>query len=53
VHTYINKVGLVVPLLPFYASAVGADPAVYGLLQTTYGVSQLVGGPLMGRISDK
>jgi MFS family permease len=65
----ILAVGIIVPLLPYYAAELGAgasspsivsksfihsfkEPWVYGLLQTIYGVAQLIGGPVMGRISD-
>ena len=39
----IFAVALVIPLLPFYAKALGATPSAYGLLSTTYGVFQLIG----------
>jgi hypothetical protein len=31
-------VGIVIPLLPYYASSLGAEPWLYGLLGTTYGL---------------
>jgi MFS family permease len=46
-------VGLVVPLLPYYAEKVGADAAAYGLIGTVYGLLQIVGGPLSGVLSDR
>jgi hypothetical protein len=39
-------VGLVVPLLPYYAQNLGADAATYGYLGSLYGISQLIGSPL-------
>jgi len=39
-------VGLVIPLLPYYASNLGADAQVYGYLGSVYGIAQLVGSPL-------
>mmetsp|Transcript_17167 Transcript_17167/g.51306 ORF Transcript_17167/g.51306 Transcript_17167/m.51306 type:complete len:575 (-) Transcript_17167:73-1797(-) len=45
-------VGLVVPLLPYYAANLGADPSAYGVLVSSYGVLQLIGSPLMGNLSD-
>lgn len=39
-------VGLVIPLLPYYASHLGADAETYGYLGSVYGVAQLVGSPL-------
>src|SRR5260370_26562155 len=43
---------LILPLLPFYAERLGANPTVVGLLVSTYAVCQLVAGPLLGRMSD-
>lgn len=45
--------GLVLPLLPFYAENYGATPAVTGLLVASYAAAQLVGAPLLGRLSDR
>src|SRR6266567_3861103 len=43
---------LILPLLPFYAERLGANPTVVGLLVSTYAVCQLVAGPMLGRMSD-
>jgi MFS family permease len=43
---------IILPLLPFYAEHFGASPAVVGLLVSTYAFCQLIGGPLLGRMSD-
>src|SRR5258708_36858821 len=43
---------LILPLLPFYAARMGANPTVVGLLVSTYALCQLVAGPLLGRMSD-
>lgn len=40
------SVGLVIPLLPYYASHLGADAETYGYLGSIYGISQLIGSPL-------
>eukprot|EP01087_Luapelamoeba_hula_P014666 TRINITY_DN4342_c0_g1_i1.p1 TRINITY_DN4342_c0_g1~~TRINITY_DN4342_c0_g1_i1.p1 ORF type:complete len:448 (+),score=23.73 TRINITY_DN4342_c0_g1_i1:313-1656(+) len=45
-------VGLVVPLLPYYATNLGADAAAYGTIGSVYGLLQLIGNPLIGRLSD-
>ncbi len=45
--------GLILPLLPFYADAYGASAAVVGLLVASYAAAQLVGAPLLGRLSDR
>ena len=44
---------IILPLLPFYAEKFGASPTVVGLLVSTYALCQLIGGPLLGRISDR
>ncbi len=45
--------GLILPLLPFYADEYGATPLVVGLLTASYAAAQLVGAPLLGRLSDR
>jgi MFS transporter, DHA1 family, tetracycline resistance protein len=52
---FIDLLGfsLILPLLPFYASAYGATPAVVGLLVASYAAAQLIGAPILGRLSDR
>lgn len=45
--------GIVLPVLPFYASDFGASGLETGLLYATYSLVQLVMAPLWGRISDR
>ncbi len=45
--------GLILPLLPFYAEAYGANELVVGLLVASYAAAQLVGAPILGRLSDR
>ena len=45
--------GLILPLLPFYADAYDATPFVVGLLAASYAAAQLVGAPILGRLSDR
>ena len=45
--------GLILPLLPFYADNYGASPTVVGLLAASYAAAQLVGAPVLGRLSDR
>ncbi len=44
---------LILPLLPYYAEAYGATPVIVGLLVASYAAAQLVGAPLLGRLSDR
>ena len=43
---------IIIPLLPFYASSMGASAFVVGLLFSSYAFSQMIAGPILGRISD-
>lgn len=45
--------GLILPLLPYYAREFGASPTVIGLLVASYAAAQLVGAPILGRLSDR
>ena len=45
--------GLILPLLPYYAESYGATPVIVGLLVASYAAAQLVGAPLLGRLSDR
>ena len=45
--------GIVLPLLPFYASRFAAPPVVIGLLYSVYSLAQLIFSPLWGGISDR
>ncbi len=44
---------IILPLLPFYAERFGASPAVVGWLLSSYGICQLISGPILGQISDR
>ena len=46
-------VGAVRTVLPYYARALGASAMDIGALETVYGIGQVVGSLLMGRLSDK
>jgi DHA1 family tetracycline resistance protein-like MFS transporter len=52
---FIDLLGfsVILPLLPFYAETFGATPLVVGLLTATYAAAQLIGAPLLGRLSDR
>ena len=45
--------GLILPLLPYYADRFGATPFVVGLLAASYAAAQLIGAPVLGRLSDR
>lgn len=55
VTAFIDMVGLVmiVPLLPFYATAFGANALLVGFLISAFSLAQLVVAPLWGRFSDR
>lgn len=48
----VLAMAIIFPLLPFYAEHLGATPTQVGLLVSTFAVCQLVGGPMLGRLSD-
>jgi MFS family permease len=52
---FVDMVGfaMVFPLLPFYATDLGASPQVIGILISSFSVAQLASAPLWGRISDR
>src|SRR5512141_162061 len=52
---FIDLLGfsLILPLLPYYAETFKASPFVTGLLVASYAAAQLVGAPLLGRLSDR
>jgi DHA1 family tetracycline resistance protein-like MFS transporter len=45
--------GIVLPILPLYVSDLGASPLVVGLVLSAYSAAQLVGAPVLGRLSDR
>ena len=52
---FVDMLGfsLILPLLPYYAETYGATAAVVGLLVAAYAAAQLIGAPLLGRLSDR
>lgn len=44
---------LILPLLPYYAKTFGADGFVAGVLVSSYAAMQLLGAPVLGRLSDR
>ena len=45
--------GIVLPLLPFYATALGASPLGVTLIGASFSAMQLAAAPLWGRVSDR
>jgi DHA1 family tetracycline resistance protein-like MFS transporter len=45
--------GIIIPLLPFYATTFGASPVVIGLLFAVFSLCQLVAAPALGDLSDR
>ncbi len=52
---FIDLLGfsLILPLLPYYAETFHANAFVTGLLVASYAIAQLIGAPLLGRMSDR
>ncbi len=44
---------IIIPLLPLYAASFGATPFTIGLVGAAYPLMQLIGGPLLGSLSDR
>src|SRR5690349_24300732 len=55
ITAFVDMVGLamIVPLLPFYATDLGANATVVGLLVSAFSVAQLAVAPVWGRFSDR
>jgi DHA1 family tetracycline resistance protein-like MFS transporter len=49
----IMGLGLILPVLPFYATAYGADGAQVGLLFTAFSGMQFLASPVFGALSDR
>lgn len=52
---FIDLLGfsIILPLLPFYAETFNATPTQVGLLVASYAAAQLIGAPILGRMSDR
>lgn len=51
----IDLLGLtiIIPLLPLYAASFGVSPAIIGVLGAAYPIMQVIGAPILGRLSDR
>ncbi len=45
--------GIIIPLLPFYGTSIGASPFTIGLLFASFSVAQLFAAPILGDLSDR
>ncbi|MDR7236682.1 MFS transporter [Neobacillus drentensis] len=45
--------GIIIPVLPFYAEEIGANPTELGLLMAVYSLMQLIFAPMWGSVSDR
>ena len=52
---FVDMVGstMIFPLVPFYATRMGANGAMVGVILASYAVAQLVSSPAWGRFSDR
>ncbi len=52
---FVDMLGffIILPLLPFYAGKLGADPIRIGAMVSMFALAQLVSAPLWGRMSDR
>jgi len=51
----IDLLGLtvIIPLMPLYATSFNATPMMIGLLGAAYPIMQVIGAPVLGRLSDR
>ena len=52
---FIDLLGfsLILPLLPYYAKTFNANQTITGILIASYALMQLIGAPILGRLSDR
>src|SRR5206468_10940871 len=55
ITAFVDMLGLamVIPLLPFYATKLGASATIVGVLIAAFSIAQLATAPLCGRFSDR
>jgi multidrug resistance protein len=55
ITAFIDMVGtlMIIPLMPFYAKAFGANGLTVGLLVASFSIAQLLSAPMWGRFSDR
>ncbi|MFN0026236.1 MAG: MFS transporter, partial [Acidimicrobiales bacterium] len=45
--------GIVLPILPLYTEDLGASAFTVGVVLAAYSVAQMIGSPILGRLSDR
>jgi MFS family permease len=55
ITAFVDMLGLamIIPLLPFYATKLGASATTVGVLIAAFSIAQLASAPLWGRFSDR
>jgi multidrug resistance protein len=55
ITAFVDMLGLamVIPLLPFYATKLGASATIVGILIAAFSIAQLASAPLWGKFSDR
>src|SRR3954467_5708362 len=55
ITAFVDMLGLamIIPLLPFYATKLGASATIVGVLIAAFSIAQLASAPLWGRFSDR
>src|SRR5438105_6387743 len=55
ITAFVDMLGLamIIPLLPFYATKMGASATIVGILIAAFSVAQLASAPLWGKFSDR
>lgn len=46
-------IGLIIPVIPYYALSMGASAFELGAMMSSYAAAQIVGSIVMGRVSDR
>jgi len=45
--------GIIIPVMPYYATQLGATEAVFGWLMASYSIMQFIFSPIWGKVSDR
>jgi MFS family permease len=55
ITAFVDMVGfaMVIPLVPFYATQMGANATIVGVLISAFSIAQLLSAPTWGRLSDR